>query len=68
MNEWGQSHDVTLNQEARIQVPDVKLEYISAQAELETQDGREQRTGEVVSKLCGRDEPVSVGCTDPERS
>ena len=29
-----------------------------------TQDGREQRTREVVSELCGRDEPKSVDRTD----
>ncbi|ELY84405.1 hypothetical protein [Natrinema gari] len=58
-------HGVTLEQEERIQAREAELERISAQAELGTQDGREQRTREVVSELCGRDEPASVERTDP---
>ena len=58
-------HGVTLEQEERIQAREAELERISAQAELGTQDGREQRTQEVVSELCGRDEPDSVERTDP---
>ena len=58
-------HGVTLEQEERIQAREAELERISAQAELGTQDGREQRTREVVSELCGRDEPGSVERTDP---
>ena len=58
-------HGVTLEQEERIQAREAELERISAQAELGTQDGREQRTREVVSELCGRDEPDSVERTDP---
>jgi hypothetical protein len=55
----------TLEQEERIEAREAELERISAQAELGTQDGREQRTREVVSELCGRDEPESVERTDP---
>jgi hypothetical protein len=55
----------TLEQEERIEAREAELERISAQAELGTQDGREQRTREVVSELCGRDEPGSVERTDP---
>lgn len=58
-------HGVTLEQEERIQAREAELERISAQAELGTQDGREQRTREVVSEMCGRDEPDSVERTDP---
>ncbi|WP_435120109.1 DNA-binding protein [Halolamina sp. C58] len=58
-------HGVTLEQEERIQAREAELEHISAQAELGTQDGREQRTREVVSDQCGRDEPKSVERTDP---
>lgn len=58
-------HGVTLEQEERIQAREAELERISAQAELGTQDGREQRTREVVSELCGRDEPEPVERTDP---
>jgi len=58
-------HGVTLEQEERIQAREAELERISAQAELGTQEGREQRTREVVSELCGRDEPDSVERTDP---
>ena len=60
-------HGVTLEQEERIQVRGSELERISAQAELGTQDGREQRTREVVSELCGRDEPKSVEPHGPPR-
>jgi hypothetical protein len=55
----------TLEQEERIEAREAELERISAQAELGTQDGREQRTREVVSELCGRDEPEPVERTDP---
>jgi len=58
-------HGVTLEQEERIRAREAELERISAQAELGTQDGREQRTREVVNELCGRDEPDSVERTDP---
>ena len=58
-------HGVTLEQEERIQAREAELERISAQAELGTQDGREQRTREVVSELCGRDEPAPAERTDP---
>ncbi|MEA5389120.1 DNA-binding protein [Haloarculaceae archaeon H-GB11] len=58
-------HGVTLEQEERIRAREAELERISAQAELGTQDGREQRTREVVSDLCGRDEPEPVERTDP---
>jgi len=58
-------HGVTLEQEERIRARDAELERISAQAELGTQDGREQRTREVVSEQCGRDEPASAERTDP---
>ena len=42
-------HGVTLEQEERIRAREAELERISAQAELGTQDGREQRTREVVA-------------------
>jgi ssDNA-binding replication factor A large subunit len=58
-------HGVTLEQEERIQARESELERISAQAELGTQDGREQRTREVVSEQCGRDEPALAERTDP---
>lgn len=58
-------HGVTLEQEERIQAREAELERISAQAELGTQEGREQRTQAVVSELCGRDEPEPVERTDP---
>ena len=58
-------HGVTLEQEERIRGREAELERISAQAELGTQDGREQRTREIVSELCGRDEPEPVERTDP---
>jgi ssDNA-binding replication factor A large subunit len=43
-------HGVTLEQEERIQARDAELERISAQAELGTQDGREQRTRDIAAK------------------
>ena len=43
-------HGVTLEQEERIRAREAELERISAQAELGTQDGREQRTREVVAQ------------------
>ncbi|GCF15739.1 DNA-binding protein [Haloarcula mannanilytica] len=58
-------HGVTLEQEERIRAREAELERISAQAELGTQDGREQRTREVVSEQCGRDEPAPAERTDP---
>jgi ssDNA-binding replication factor A large subunit len=58
-------HGVTLEQEERIQAREAELERISAQAELGTQEGREERTREVVSELYGRDEPKSKERTDP---
>ncbi|WP_276274203.1 DNA-binding protein [Haloarcula litorea] len=58
-------HGVTLEQEERIRAREAELERISAQAELGTQEGREQRTREVVSELCGRDEPAPAERTDP---
>jgi ssDNA-binding replication factor A large subunit len=42
-------HGVTLEQEERIQAREAELEYISARAELGAQDGREQRTREIVA-------------------
>ena len=42
-------HGVTLEQEEHIEAREAELEHISAQAELGTQDGREQRTHEVVT-------------------
>ncbi|QCC61724.1 DNA-binding protein [Natrinema thermotolerans] len=58
-------HGVTLEQEERIRAREAELEHISAQAELGTQDGREQRTREVVREQCGRDEPAPAERTDP---
>ncbi|GGL71020.1 DNA-binding protein [Halocalculus aciditolerans] len=58
-------HGVTLEQEERIQAREAELERISAQAELGTQEGREQRTREAVSEQCGRDEPAPTERTDP---
>jgi len=58
-------HGVTLEQEERIRAREAELEHISAQAELGTQDGREQRTREVVSEQCGRDKPAPPERTDP---
>ena len=58
-------HGVTLEQEERIRAREAELERISAQAELGTQEGREERTREVVSELCGRDESASTERTDP---
>ncbi|TSD08675.1 DNA-binding protein [Haloglomus irregulare] len=43
-------HGVTLEQEERIQAREAELERISAQAELGTQDGREQRTRDIAAK------------------
>jgi len=43
-------HGVTLEQEERIRAREAELERISAQAELGTQDGREQRTREIAAK------------------
>jgi ssDNA-binding replication factor A large subunit len=43
-------HGVTLEQEERIRARDAELARISAQAELGTQDGREQRTRAVVAE------------------
>ena len=43
-------HGVTLEQEERIRAREAELERISAQAELGTQEGREQRTREVVAQ------------------
>ena len=61
-------HGVTLEQEERIQAREAELERISAQAELGTQDGREQRTREVVREQCGRDEPAPAERTDPREN
>ena len=47
-------HGVTLEQEERIQAREAELERISAQAELGTQDGREQRTRELRFLSCVR--------------
>ncbi|WP_049986306.1 DNA-binding protein [Halobellus rufus] len=58
-------HGVTLEQEERIQAREAELEHISAQAELGGQDGRAERTREVVVEQCGRDEPEPVERTDP---
>ena len=43
-------HGVTLEHEERIRAREAELERISAQAELGTQDGREQRTREVAAQ------------------
>ena len=43
-------HGVTLEQEERIQARDAELERISAQAQIGTQDGREQRTRDIAAK------------------
>ncbi|SFL64541.1 hypothetical protein SAMN04487950_4483 [Halogranum rubrum] len=61
-------HGATLEQEERIQAREAELERISAQAELGTQDGREERTREVVSEQCGRDEPEAEARTDPREN
>ena len=58
-------HGVTLEREERIRAREAELERISAQDELGMQDGREQRTREVVSEQCGRDEPAPAERTDP---
>ena len=55
-------HGVTLEQEERILGREAELEHISARADLGRQDGREERTRDVVTEQCGRDEPVR---TDP---
>jgi ssDNA-binding replication factor A large subunit len=64
----GRIHGATLEQEERIQARDAELERISAQAELGTQDGREQRTRKVVSEQCGRDEPEAEAQMDPREN
>ncbi len=61
-------HGVTLEQEERIRAREAELERISAQADLGTQDGREQRTRAVVSEQCGRDEPEGEARTDPREN
>ena len=61
-------HGVTLEQEERIQGREAELERISAKAELGTQDGREERTREVVSEQCSRDEPEAEARTDPREN
>jgi ssDNA-binding replication factor A large subunit len=43
-------HGVTLEQEERIRAREAELARISAQAELGTQDGREQRTRDIAAK------------------
>ncbi|AQL44692.1 DNA-binding protein (plasmid) [Halorientalis sp. IM1011] len=43
-------HGVTLEQEERIRARETELEHISAQAELGTQEGREQRTRDIAVK------------------
>ncbi|WP_277543823.1 DNA-binding protein [Haloarcula laminariae] len=43
-------HGVTLEQEERIRAREAELERISAQAEMGTQDGREQRTRDIAAK------------------
>lgn len=58
-------HGVTLEQEERIQAREAELERISAQGEFGTQEGREDRTRDVVSEQYGRDEPDPVERTDP---
>ncbi|WP_353634729.1 DNA-binding protein [Halobacterium sp. NMX12-1] len=55
-------HGVTLEQEERILGREAELEHISARADLGRQDGREERTRDVVTEQCGRDEPAR---TDP---
>jgi hypothetical protein len=46
----GRIHGATLEQEERIQAREAELERISAQAELGTQEGREQRTRNIAAK------------------
>ena len=59
-------HGVTLEQEERIQAREAELERISAQAELGTQDGREQRTRKVVTEMQKRErEKRGPSRTDP---
>ena len=48
-------HGVTLEQEERIQAREAELERISVQAELGTQDGREQRTRGLLFIMCQTD-------------
>jgi len=55
-------HGVTLEQEERILGREAELEHISARADLGRQDGREERTRDVVTEQCGRGEPAR---TDP---
>jgi hypothetical protein len=58
-------HGVPLEQKERIRTREAELERISSQAELGTQEGREERTREVVSELCSHEEPAPVERTDP---
>ncbi|MGB9964082.1 DNA-binding protein [Halobacterium sp. CBA1126] len=51
-------HGVTLEQEERILGREAELEHISARADLGRQDGREERTREVITEQCGRVEPT----------
>jgi len=55
-------HGVTLEQEERILGREAELEHISARADLGRQDGREERTRDVVTEQCGHDESAR---TDP---
>ncbi|CQH61630.1 uncharacterized protein HHUB_3504 [Halobacterium hubeiense] len=55
-------HGVTLEQEERILGREAELEHISARADLGRQNGREERTRDVVADQCGRAEPAR---TDP---
>ncbi|WP_254544988.1 DNA-binding protein [Halomarina pelagica] len=47
----------TLEQEERIKAREAELAHISAQAELGRQDGRAERTREVVVEQCGQNDP-----------
>ncbi|AWB28422.1 DNA-binding protein [Halococcoides cellulosivorans] len=58
-------YGVTLEQEECIRAREAELEHISAQAELGTQEGREERTRAVVSEQCRREEHEAVKRTDP---
>jgi len=58
-------HGVTLEQEERILGREAELEHISARADLGRQDGREERTRDVVTEQCGRDDPMPAERTDP---
>jgi hypothetical protein len=51
-------HGVTLEQEERILGREAELEHISARADLGRQDGREERTRDVITEQCGRVEPT----------